>query len=293
MTIDQALKKSTQQLAQAGISSARLDCLILLEDLVQKDRAWLLSHPEHALDHALADKLQRKVKQRSTHEPLAYIRHQVEFYGRKFYIDNHVLVPRPESEAIIDSLKEVAAAVVTENAPGQSRTSTIIDIGTGSGALAISAKLEVPHANVLATDIDPECLRVAQKNATQLGADINFIETDLLNTPETSILLTPDIILANLPYVPDDFSINTAAGHEPRLAIFGGTDGLELYRRMFVQIKSLCDSPSPASQSPQYIITETLPSHHEQLALIAKEAGYDLSSTAGFVQVFSLSNHKQ
>ncbi len=260
------LKQTTQQLAGVGIESARLDSLILLEDESGKDRAWLLAHPELELSEVQVVELNKKVTRRAGHIPLAYIRGHVEFYGRQFIVNEHVLVPRPESETMIGLLLSLTAP-----------NSVIVDIGTGSGVLAISAKLELSAANVIGMDIDSRCLEVARRNATLLGADVSFIESDLAD----GIGQKPDIILANLPYVPDNYDINRAAGHEPGLALYGGQDGLELYRQTFFEC-------SKKRMLPEYMLTESLPEQHVQLTSIAMSFGYTLEISEGFIQLFKL-----
>src|SRR6266404_864 len=104
MTLGTYLSLSEAKLKQAGISSARLDVLILLEDSLHKDRAWLLAHPEHDLSTELINKLQSKLSRRAAHVPLSYIRGHTEFYGRRFKLNRHVLEPRPESETMIELL---------------------------------------------------------------------------------------------------------------------------------------------------------------------------------------------
>src|ERR1035438_5314404 len=156
--ISEWLELATDQLQQAGIATARLDSIVLLEDIVKQDRSWLLAHPEHILPSTDLRKLERRLAQRKRHEPLAYIRGKTEFYGREFGINHKVLEPRPESETIIDICKQLSLP----------KNTTIVDIGTGSGALAITVKLELPQTNVIATDFDPSCLRVASKNAQKL-----------------------------------------------------------------------------------------------------------------------------
>ncbi|MEX1995539.1 MAG: methyltransferase, partial [Candidatus Saccharimonadales bacterium] len=183
---------------------------------------------------------------------------------RRFIVNKTVLEPRPESEDIISLLTSL-------NLTG---TPTIVDIGTGSGALAISAKLEIPKATLLATDIDPKCLKVAKANAQMHKAEVMFYKGDLLAAAPSRII---DIIMANLPYVPDSHKINRAAAMEPRTAIFGGSDGLEIYRRLF--------SGLPTSK-PGCILTESLPPQHRKLASIAKSANYRLMKTEGFIQLF-------
>jgi len=264
------LQHATTLLVNAGIATARLDSLVLLEDITNIDRAQLLAHPEQMLTASQAKKFTKMVQQRSTHEPLAYIRGKTEFYGREFHIDHHVLEPRPESEGMIDILKLFKS------------TRTIIDVGTGSGALAITAKLEIPQSQVIAIDIDTDCLAVAKQNAKQLGADIAFISSDLLENIDMS-LLDSATLLCNLPYVPDSFQINPAAMREPRLAIFGGPDGLDLYRKLFQQLKD-------AGSRPLLVLTESMPPQHAELKSIAEAAGFVLDRSEDFIQSFRISS---
>ena len=158
------LKEASSRLKQSGINTSRLDALVLLEDVFGKERSWLLANPETELTDSQLSRLDGFIERRLCHEPLAYIRHKSEFYGRDFFVDSRVLEPRPESETIIDVLKEL---------PGLSQL-VIIDVGTGSGALAITAKLELPNTEVIATDIDKNCLAVARQNAQNHNAKILF-----------------------------------------------------------------------------------------------------------------------
>lgn len=263
MNIEVFLRQATDKLTQAGISSARLDCLLLLEDATNKDRAWLLAHPEHPLEAAVVTELDNKIVRRATHIPLAYIRGRSEFYGREFYVDERVLEPRPETETMVELLLSLPL-------PEQP---VIIDVGTGSGALAITTKLELPSSTVYATDIDTGCLEVARRNSKTLNANVTLLQADLLAHRE--IPGRVDSLLANLPYVPNDFHINLAATHEPQLAIFGGPDGLDLYRRLF------------ASVHASYVLTEALPSQHHALTKIAADNNYKLLKTQDFIQLFT------
>lgn len=277
MTIGEWLQKTQIKLTQAGVASARLDSLILLEDTLGKDRAYLLAHLEINIDEPEATKLNRQINRRLHHEPLAYIRGKTEFYGRQFVVNKDVLVPRPETETMIDLLKQIMGGDRWKMEDGKIQ---LIDMGTGSGCLAITAKLELPVVDVIAIDIDPKCLKVARNNALNLNAEVKFLKGDLLE-PLYAIHNTPYVILANLPYVPDKFTINEAAMNEPRQAIFGGSDGLNLYRRLFEQIDS-------KPRKPYYILTESLPMQHELLANIALESKYVLVKTDGFIQAFEL-----
>lgn len=267
-TTSQQLKLAEALLSNAGIESARLDSLIIMEDVTGKNRAHLLAHPELELTTEQKTRLDKMVGRRIHHEPLAYIRGKVEFYGREFIVNEHVLVPRPESESMIEILDRYG------DIP------TIFDIGTGSGALAISAKSNKPDAEVIAIDIDENCLKIAVQNAKQLGAEIACKSGDLLRGIDLNNYPGPVVILANLPYVPDAHAINQAATHEPELALFGGPDGLDLYRVMFDQLSQFEDQEI-------IVITEALESQHESLAGIAKDHGFVPSTSIGLAQSFT------
>jgi len=271
MTIDAWLQANTSQLKQAGIETSRLDCLVLLSDEIEKDKSWILAHPEYELQIEKTELLNTKIAQRARHTPLAYIRGKSEFYGRDFVVNTDVLVPRPESEDVIELLKQIADY---EQSP------IIYDVGTGSGALAITAKLELPNSIVFALDIDPACLRVAQKNAEHFHSHVTFLLGDLLEPfRELKTNSQKLIVLANLPYVPLGYHINLAATHEPEIALYSGKDGLDHYRRLFTELFSL-------PILPEYIITESLPAQHLALTEIADEGTFLLQATSGFAQCF-------
>lgn len=268
MTLINWLEAAEQALVKHDVMTARLDCLVLLEDALGKDRAHLLAHPDTKLTQPQQELLNNQVARRAKHEPLAYIRGKTEFYGREFMVNAHTLEPRPETETMIDLLKKLDI-----------KQPVICDVGTGSGAIAITAALELSEASVYACDISDECLHTAARNNEALRANVTLYKSNLLESPRADY----DVLLCNLPYVPDSFTINSAAMFEPRLAIFGGTDGLDLYREMFAQIDQL-------TTKPQYILTESLPFQHEELALIAKLHGYKLQQTEDFIQTFTLAN---
>jgi|SRR5665213_1702308 len=269
MEIDSWIATATKTLADSGIETARLDSLILLETVTGKDRSWLLAHSTDKITQTRLNTLNRFIAKRSTHYPLAYITNRAYFYNNQFFVNNSVLVPRPESETIIDVLKTLSP---------RDRT-TIIDVGAGSGALAITAKLLYPKASIVAVDIDEACLKVVKKNSLSLKADIKIFKSDLLESLPAN-LLKDSILLANLPYVPDSFAVNKSASLEPKLAIFGGASGLGLYSRLFDKIIELASKPS-------HIITESLPAQHSNLQSIAALAGYKNLTTDDFIQVFS------
>lgn len=264
-TIADYLRAATAQLALANIESARLDALILLEDALQLDRAYLLAHDDAVLSPEHLRTLYAQITQRQQHIPIAYIRGHTEFYGRRFIVNKHVLVPRPESESMIELLKSILHDI-----------KCIADIGTGSGALAVTAALELPAAHVIATDIDAACLAVAQQNANQYNVAIEFLTGNLLKPISNSAI---DVLLCNLPYVPDNYPINDAARHEPSLALFAGPDGLDAYR-------SLTEQLSKHRRLAPHIITESLQSQHTDMATVLLRAGYTLVKTHNLAQYF-------
>ena len=274
MDLKQWLKQAEHQLAAAGVGTARLDAVVLLEDVMGRDRAWLLAHPEAKIPTAKMRKLTNLLNRRAGHEPLAYIRGWTEFYGRDFVITPAVLEPRPESETMIDLFKALARDGRLK--PNNKQKLIIADVGAGSGALGITAALEVPNIQVDLLDIDPKALKVAEMNVDKFTLNSGIIKSDLLAQAKGGY----DVLLCNLPYVPDSFQINPAAMREPKLAIFGGPDGLDLYRKLFDQIKTL-------NSKPLYILIEALPPQHAVLREIAGQAGYKIVKTDDFIQVFT------
>ena len=271
-SLGSALNWAERKLNLADVSTAHLDALVLLEDITKIDRAHLLSEPSISISESTFKQYKRKVSARAKHIPLAYIRSQSEFYNRKLYINKNVLEPRPESETLID---EFLAIADQNQAP-----KTVIDIGTGSGALIISAALERPNITAIGVDIDPKCLAVARKNATSYNLKIDFYCGNLLSPiPKKRLENEQAIILANLPYIPDDWHINQAASYEPEKAIFGGPDGLKLYRKLFKQLNFL-------DQPPEWVLAESMPPQHDKLTKIAALSDYKEVSVNDFVLVF-------
>lgn len=266
MKLGKYLKSAETELKAAGIGSARLDVLIMLEDSLHKDRAWILAHPEEEVSDAVIRRLDRKVERRKSHVPLAYIRGHTEFYGRRFRVNRHVLEPRPESETMIELLKQ-------QRLPTRP---AIADVGTGNGAIGITAAIELPGSIVDLYDISAGALAVAKHNTHLHELRLHVRKMNLLSRP----LRPYDAILANLPYVPDRWQINEAAMAEPKIAIFGGKDGLDVYRKFFHQLQRF-------TWKPKFVLTESLPPQHEGLAAIAAANGFKLKQSDDFIQVFT------
>ena len=270
MTIKQWLDEAIINLSSASVDTARLDAEILLADLLEKDRSWIHTHPEAPLPQgASLRKLDEQVTRRATHEPIAYILGHKEFYGRDFTVTADTLTPRPETETMIELVLEL-------------KPQRIIDIGTGSGCIAITCKLELPSSTVVATDVSEHALMVAQENAADLQATVTAVQSDLLSSLETSAI-DGATLCCNLPYVPGNHPINKAATHEPKIALFSGDDGLDHYRRLFQQLASLQEMQNV---TPAHVLTEALETQHAALNDIATRYGFLLQKSSGLIQVF-------
>ncbi len=252
------------KLSKAGVDSPRRDCLVLVEDLLGKDRSWVTAHAESELTKDQSTKLESQLIRRIKREPLAYIRKKAWFYKRFFYVDPNVMIPRPESESFIEILKEI-------------KPSGILDIGTGSGCLAITAKLELPKTKVIASDISEKALKIAAKNAKNHKVEINFKHGSLLE----NIRMMPETIIANLPYVPDGLVTSPEINYEPKTALFSGKDGLDQYRELWRQIRR-------GPKKPGYVLVESLDYQHEDMVSLAENSGYRLVKTEILVQLFQL-----
>jgi release factor glutamine methyltransferase len=192
-----------------------------------RSRASLLGHLDDVLPESAAERFHGYVSRRCTGEPIAYMRNVKEFLGREFYVDSRVLIPRPETELLV----ERAIAWLAGRADA-----TVVDIGTGSGAIAVSVALAAPPARVIATDLSADALDVARRNAGELGATIDFRQGSLLEPVTEQV----DLVLANLPYLTANEMAageGTSIAFEPRLALDGGPDGLDPFRALFGQMR--------------------------------------------------------
>jgi release factor glutamine methyltransferase len=207
---------------------ARRDAETLLLHLIQRDRAFLIAHADEILSAEGVVLYYALIERRLAGEPIQYITGETEFYGLPFRVDHSVLIPRPETEHLVEKALSLAA-----NFPHP----RIADIGTGSGAIAVALAHKLPGAQVTAIDLSPQALAVARVNAKQNTVDkrIRFIEGSLL---EPVAQETFDLIVSNPPYVPeaDRASLSVEVrDHEPQLALFAGSDGLAIYRQLIPQ----------------------------------------------------------
>lgn len=225
MTIKEALEYAIDSLNKAHIVGSQTDAQLILAYVLKQDRAWLFAHEDDSLTQAQEELTTSLVQSRASRQPLSYVLGHREFAGLNFIIDSRALTPRVETETIVEQ--------VTNRAP---RNAAILDVGTGSGAMAISIKQLRPDLEVTASEVSSDALALAKENAAQLLAEptaIAFIQSDLLN----SIKDRYDIIVANLPYVTRKMELLPEVRAEPDIALFGGAnDGLDLYREFFKQL---------------------------------------------------------
>jgi release factor glutamine methyltransferase len=206
----------------------RLDAHVLLAHIVEKPRSWLLAHPETAITHQQKKALSRALFRLEAGVPLPYVLGHWEFYGLDVNIDPAVLIPRPETELLI----EQALAWLRDH-PDRRRAA---DIGTGSGCIAVTLAKLIPDLHVTATDISPKALQIARTNAEKhhVAERISLVKSDLLPNEKSDADF--DLICANLPYIPTEtLHALKVYGREPTLALDGGPDGLDLIRSLLAQ----------------------------------------------------------
>ena len=206
-----------------------LDASVLIAHIIGKPRTWVLAHPELTLLPEQQKRLDTSLEQLELGEPFPYVLGRWEFFGLELNVTPDVLIPRPETELLVE--KAIAWL------QGSRVRRTVADVGTGSGAIAVSIATNVPDAHILATDISHAALEVASRNARKFHVEgrIDFVQCDIL-PPHPDPLATEDhfdLICANLPYIPTDTLHGLPVyGHEPTLALDGGEDGLDLFRRL-------------------------------------------------------------
>lgn len=263
------LKLASKQLGVALIPSAQLDAEIILSHTLNKPRTYLHAHNDEILSPRIIEIANARIDLRSDRVPVAYIIGHKEFYGRNFRVNTSTLVPRPESEDMINILKKLIPPTIYHL---PSTTVRLVDIGTGSGCLGVTAKLEFPKLEVTLADISPHALRVAKQNAELLGADVNVIQSDLL----ADYPFTPDIILANLPYVDPEWERSPETNHEPPLALFADSEGLAIINKLIVQASTI-------QKLGGILIIEADPMQHAQIISYTRENNYKLTDQMSYI----------
>ncbi len=255
MTVLELLEKTTRYFADHHVSSPRLTIELMLAEALGKTRMQLYLEHDLAVPDEIMDQLRPLVKRRADGEPLEYVLGVTSFAGKKFVITKDVLIPRPETEILLEQ-----AVALIDPAGG-----LILDVGTGSGILAVSLARKFSGLPVTGIDISPAALAVAQKNAAGLG-NIQLIEGDLL--AEVSLPDRFQMIVANLPYIPsgDMDGLMREVRREPRLALDGGVDGLDLIRRLIAQ----------SAGRTRHLLLELGDGQAEEAKTLCLRAGYAL-----------------
>jgi release factor glutamine methyltransferase len=224
MTVVELLENTTRYFTKHEVPSPRLTIELMLADILQKSRMQLYLEFDQAVSESVMDRLRPLVKRRADGEPLEYLLGKTTFAGSAITLTPDVLIPRPETEIL---LEEALKLIAPEGLP-------ILDVGTGSGILALSLAKKFPQLEIVAVDVSPKALDIARRNGEKAGK-ICFVESDLMENP--SLPERFQMIVANLPYIPTGLidGLMREVRHEPRLALDGGADGLDLVRRLIKQ----------------------------------------------------------
>jgi release factor glutamine methyltransferase len=220
-TVSGVLADATSRLAAAGCDTPRLDAEVLLASVLGVDRSRLVLDAWADLDAAALARFSELVTRREAREPVAYILGHKEFRRISLSVDRRVLIPRPETELLV----EVGLSL--------GHGASVVDVGTGSGAVALALASERPDLHVLGTDVSADALAVARENATRLGLDVEFVQADLLEGIDRRF----DAVLSNLPYVAHGVGLQPEIElYEPAGALFGGPDGMDPVRRLLPMV---------------------------------------------------------
>jgi release factor glutamine methyltransferase len=271
-TINSWLGEAASLLKETQIDSARLDAELILSHTIRQPRTYLHAHGDENLDDRQETVANARLELRVDHTPVAYIIGHKEFYGRRFKTTPAALIPRPESETIIELLKNI----VPNNLSLVPEKIKLVDVGTGTGCLGITAKLEWPEIDVTLTDVNVHALNLAKENAEILQADVRFLKNDLLGRYGTPIT----IIIANLPYVDRSWDVSADTRAEPDDALYAERGGLSLIYRLLDQAHLLLEPNG-------HILLESDPRQHSEIIEHAKKLGFHHEKTEGFITVFS------
>jgi release factor glutamine methyltransferase len=246
MDVRTALQQGQTLLEESRVAVPRLTAEVLLMHAIGCERSWLYAHSGDELREVWWIHYGRYLHERLKGKPTQYITGHQEFYGREFRVTPDVLIPRPETEHLIE------AALTHANAARM-----IVDVGTGSGAIAITLALET-EARVVATDISVEALQVASENARAFGAKLHFVACDLTGVFRAGAF---DLVVSNPPYVPalDQSTIQREVrDYEPPVALYGGDDGLDVYRRLVPEAQRLLKPSGWLMMELGYAVVETV-----------------------------------
>lgn len=260
------LRDAAEELAMSGITTALLDAEVLLAHTLRKSRTYLHAHADEPIEPRRLEIANARLELRKERVPVAYIIGHKEFYGRQFKVTPSVLIPRPESEALIETL-----GVHYSN-----RTGILVDVGTGSGCLGITAKLEHPTLTVILTDTSRHALKIAEENALSLDVDVSTLQSNLLD----HVPYTVDYIIANLPYVDSTWERSPETNHEPAEALFADDGGLKLIKKLIAQT-------DVKLKKGGLLLLEADPEQHETIITYAAANKLHYVTTNGYCLLFS------
>lgn len=250
MTVGDALAAAAARLGSAGVDTPRLDAEVLLASVLEVDRGRLVIDSRAGLDPAAAAEFSALLARREAREPVAYILGRRPFRRLELSVDRRVLIPRPETELLVEVGLSLASGA------------RVLDVGTGSGAVALALKDERPDLVVRGTDVSAEALEVARANASALGLDVAFTRGDLLEG-----VTGVDAVLANLPYVADGAELAPEITlYEPAGALFGGADGLDVIRRLVGAV---------SGPTVSLMALEIGPEQADEVSSLLRDAGFD------------------
>lgn len=269
--LDDLRASRREQALERGVNPRDVD--LLLSDLLSRPPSWLLAYGETPVDPAPLDAL---LARRYEGEPLQYIRRKTEFYSREFYVDDRVLIPRPETELVVET--------AIERAP---RGGRVIDIGSGSGCIAISIERERPDLQVVSVDRSVDALAVARRNRAQLDSHVELAASDLMSAVDATF----DVIVSNPPYVPlaeyEQLAVEVRI-HEPRMALTPGPRGMEIIERIL-------DESRTRLAADGHVILEVGYGQEVTIRALAASMDYEvdafLPDLAGIPRVVVLSAH--
>ncbi len=227
MNIREILAKTIERLKRVSILTADLDAVIIVKTVLKQDDLFVITHPEQQLSEMEKEAIENLTSMREKLYPIGYIKNSKEFYGLEFYVDENVLIPRPETEMLVDKVIKLS---------GEFENPKIADIGTGSGCIAVALS-KLLNINVIASDISYKALKIAKENAKRLGANVELVQADTLSFLKKRV----DIIVSNPPYIDkNDFeSLQRDVKYEPREALICSR-GTEIIEKIIEQSKNLC-----------------------------------------------------
>ena len=233
-SVGRALLAATRRLREAGSDTPQLDTAVLMAHVLGVGKTWLYAHPDRQLAEEEISRFEELVRRRIRHEPVAYLVGYKSFLGLDITVDRRVLIPRPETELLVERVLGWAQQLV-----GEGEEPCLADVGTGSGAVAVALAINIPEATVYAVDVSDDALAVAAQNVWRygVGEQVQLLPGALLEPLPEPV----DVIVANLPYIPTPVLATLPCEireHEPLVALDGGRDGLEVITRLFESLSS-------------------------------------------------------